>query len=440
MMLNCEMVVGLHLYQPPRRVMHEELSSIQTDPNNQNWTEIIDRQSYEPVIKSKAAENISFDAFGTLRQELKKIDPKTVEVMDQRLKTNGVADTFIHPILPDLSREDKEIVIGAGKESILKDTGIQLPFIWVPETALDYETLEVLSEFDYKGVICAPEQVKSFNGQSADSQPIKIDLNNGKTIYAIPFDRPVSSAIAFRDKSNADQFCQDFIRPAFNGSKRMIISYTDGETFGHHWKYGDKFLDYLVNISLPEQGINPVSINSLDLESMAIEGKLNNRSAWSCPHGDLIRWRGSCGCTQNGQWKESFYGACERLNERVTELVKEELRPNYKELIIKNFDQAFENKGIKYNKSALMMLVSAKVSALTSRTSCATFFDNPSVSGKISILFAVQSIAYIKDTGLNYRRAEKIGNEFYQNIISGLNDQQKKEMFDQKMLEILGVR
>lgn len=439
-MLNCEMVVGLHLYQPPRHVMHEELSSISTDPNNQDWTEIIDKESYRPLITSKVSENISFDVFGTLRQDLKKIDPQIVEIMDQKLKTNGIADTFIHPILPDLSREDKEIVIGVGKDSILKDIGVELPFIWVPETALDYETLEVLSEFDYKGVVCAPEQVRSFGGESTDSQPIKINLKNGKIIYAIPFDRPVSSAIAFRDKSNADQFCQDFIRPAFNGSKRMIISYTDGETFGHHWKYGDKFLDYLTNVSLPEQGITPVSINSLNLEKIAVEGELYNRSAWSCPHGDLIRWRGNCGCGQDGEWKGAFYNACEKLNEQVTKLVKEELRPNYKELVIKNFEQSFENKGIKHNKSALMMLVSAKASALTSRTSCATFFDNPSVSGKISILFGVQSIAYIKDTGINYCMAEKIGNEFYQNIIKGLTDQQRKEMFDKRMLEILGVR
>lgn len=211
--------------------------------------------------------------------------------MDQKLKTNGVADTFIHPILPDLNREDKEIVIGAGKESLLRETGIELPFIWVPETALDYETLEVLSEFGYKGVICAPEQVRSFDNRPTDSQPIRIRLDNGKIIYTIPFDRPVSSAIAFRDKSNADQFYCYFIKPTFNGSKRMIISYTDGETFGHHWKYGDKFLDYLINVSLPEQGITPISINSLDLESIAVDGELYNRSAWSCPHGDLIRWR-----------------------------------------------------------------------------------------------------------------------------------------------------
>lgn len=62
------------------------------------------------------------------------------------------------------------------------------------------------------------------------------------------------------------------------------------------------------------------------------------------------------------------------------------------------------------------------------------------MSGKISALFGVQAIAFIKDSGINYHRAEKIGNEFYRNMVMGLTKQQTKEIFDQKMLEILGVR
>src|SRR5665647_1336282 len=190
-MSNCEMVVGLHLYQPPRHAEHEQLSLVSTDPLNQKWTEIIDIESYRPLMNSGAADQISFDAFGTLRQDLEKIDRDVAKTIGQKLKTNGIADTFIHPILPDLSREDKEIVVGAGKEAIMNDVGVNLPFIWVPETALDYETLEVLVDFGYKGVICAPEQIRRFDNYQADNKVVKIRLSGNRIIHVIPFDRPV---------------------------------------------------------------------------------------------------------------------------------------------------------------------------------------------------------------------------------------------------------
>jgi hypothetical protein len=438
-MSNREIVIGLHLYQPPRRAEHQELSSISTDPKNQDWTAIIARESYDPLAKSEAAKKVTMDAFGTLRCDLQRINPSTKEAINNNLKENGVADTFIHPILPDLSREDKEIVVAAGKEAIIKETGVQPPFIWVPETALDYETLEVLAENNYKGVICAPEQIHRFDGRNADDQPIKINLKSGKVIYALPFNRPISSAFAFQSKYNADYFYEDHIRPAFDNGRRTVIAYTDGETFGHHWKEGDKFLNYLVNNTLPERGVEPVTINSISLDN-AIEGELYHRSAWSCPHGDLARWHGPCGCAPGGRWKTSYYRTFENFNNRITEVVKKELGLDYQNLVVNNFVTAFKNKGRKESPSDLMSLVSAKVSALSSRTSCATFFDNPGTSGKINVLYAVQAVAHLKDVGFLNEKAEEIGRQFYDEINQSLSEQYKNFMINDKELEILGVK
>lgn len=46
----------------------------------------------------------------------------------------------------------------------------------------------------------------------------------------------------------------------------------------------------------------------------------------------------------------------------MTEIIKGELKEDYKEIIIKNFEVAFDNRGRKNNPSALLTLVSAKVS------------------------------------------------------------------------------
>lgn len=413
------MVVGLHFYQPPRNAFHEDISNISTDPQNKNWTRIIESECYKPLAQEKVLEKASFDIYQSLLVQLEKIDPVTADIYKRAMETNGIGEAFIHPILPDLSDEDKTIVIQAGIERFRDITNKTPKYFWPPETAIDTSTLECLSKFGYEGFICAPEQIIQRDGRVSDNRPTLINLPSGRSIIAIPFDRPISSRLAFDPKKNADYFTHNFITPRTSHLDRdqIPIAWTDAETFGHHWPQADQFLNYLLNTSLPSVGLYPVSINDLKLTKHNLpNGRIVERSAWSCPHGNLIRWSGQCGCGWDGntKWKQPFYQAMSYLNDSVTKVVKNEIGGNYTDIVANFFYDNYSTANIAENP--ISKLISAKISSLVARVSCATFFSHPEVSGKINILYAYQSMLYLNESGLS-KDSLRISTEFY-NLLS----------------------
>lgn len=398
-----EIVVGLHFYQPPREATHPKLSNISTDPKNENWTAIIDKQCYEPLAEEGILNKASFDIYQSLLLQLEKLNPETAKIYQESMKENGVGEAFIHPILPDLSRSDKSIVISAGVNRFKEITGIYPKIFWPPETAIDSETLEVLADNHYQGFVCAPEQIVLSDGGSADNNPTIIYLKSGRRLIAYPFDRPISSKLAFDKKQNADTFAHSYIKPKSDRtpSNQTIIAWTDAETFGHHYKNGDKFLKYFLNSSLPNIGIYPVSINDLKIDHSTLPvGIVRERSAWSCPHGNLIRWSGSCGCGegQDTSWKKPFSQTMSYLNDEITKIIKREIGTNYESLVASSFYEHYAHPETVTNPSRA--LLAAKISSLIAKTSCATFFSDPEVSGKINLLYAYQALLYLEDAGL----------------------------------------
>lgn len=85
----------------------------------------------------------------------------------------------------------------------------------------------------------------------------------------------------------------------------------------------------------------------------------------------------------------------------------------YPRLVSKNFYRLYA-----YPESAdspTDSLIAAKISSLIARTSCATFFDSPEVSGKINLLYAYQTILYLREAGLSYT-ADSIQRTLYDNL------------------------
>lgn len=394
-----EVVIGLHLYQPPRKAFHRELSQRSSDPLGIDWTERIYQECYRRLVEENIFSLASFDIFGTLRGEIRKLSPEHSHTINQRLREHGVGEPYLHPLLPDLSRLDKEILIGAGLVAFRRATGVAPKIFWPPETALDNETLTVLAEYGYQGVICAPEQIQC--DRSANGQPVRIRAG-GNSILALPFDGDVSRELAFSDKLNADQFVAAYLLSSLAklDKNSRLVAWTDGETFGHHSKQGDLFLQYLLFHALPNRGVIPVPANELLRANGVAAGRLIQRTAWSCPHGDLRRWHGACGCGGGDlSWKEPFYSGLHSLNGFISTLVQAEIGSAMKDQLIEDFPLYLENPGGR-ESSQHQSLLSAKAASLAAVTSCGTFFDNPFTSGQINFLFAIQALYHLSDAGL----------------------------------------
>lgn len=413
-----EIVVGLHFYQPPREATHPLLSHISTDPQYKNWTTIINEQCYKKLARENILGKISFDIYQSLLMQLEKLDPQLATIYQKSMKENGIGESFIHPILPDLSQTDKEIVISAGACRFQELSGVQPKIFWPPETAIDSQTLEVLKDQGYQGFVCAPEQIIQNDGNPSDNQPTQISLPTGRTIVAYPFDRQISQELAFNPKNNADQFVRDIIKPRTNShdSQKTTIAWTDGETFGHHFMFAHIFLDYLLNTSLPDNGLYPSSINNLDIDLDKLpKGVIRERTAWSCPHGNLVRWNGSCDCGwgQDTSWKKTFSEALQTLNNSMSKVLYDHLGKDYQKLVSQNFYHLYAHPETVCTPTDA--LVAAKISSLIARTSCATFFSSPEVSGKINLLYAYQSLLYLKESGL-VRSAQDMESKLFHDL------------------------
>ena len=415
-------VVGEHFYQPSRKPSHVRLQHLRTSETD--WNAVIANECYIPQLRSGVLEKASFDFYSTIRRDMLQIAPMESVSLRESMRARGVGDPFLHVLLPDLNQRDKEILVRAGWNSFKKDTkGIPPQWFWAPETALDNATLEVLAKVGYVGVICAPEQIEGV--QSVDNYPVRLILANGSQILALPFDRPLSSQFAFEDKSNADVFAQRVVAPRIQRlpDSVPIVGWTDGETFGHHSKFGDKFLDRLLSTSLPSLGVAVLGLNDIQNvweEKDYQQGRLRDRTAWSCPHGDLARWHGACPCDGgfNGSWKTNFSVALTELNSQIDTILDKELDRFWPEELAKNFDRSFYFKGGRRNNK--QSLLAAKASALGAQISCGTFYDDPSTSGTINMLFARQAFEHLIDAGFG-KKVQELQQQFLQKLSYGID-------------------
>lgn len=392
-------IAGAHIYDPPREPGLKRFKGLSTDPEGRNWLEIVSSRSYIPLQNSGVLRQMSYDINPILLNEFEK------NKIDYRGFIEGQADnvigtSYIHPILPDLNDDDKRIVIGAGLKRYVEDFGSKPKIFWSPEAAMDTATAKVLIEFGYEAFICAPWQVQLADGGRADNQPVKIDLGRGNIIVALPYDAEMHNEIAFGDVSNADRFRDKHVIPKKNETNPLMF-WVDGETFGHHRRFADLFIHYLLTQSLPEVGINPLPINQLSLKELRLkEARLVERTAWSCKCGNLARWSGPCGCSSGNDvsWKSGYYKLFRDLNSQISKIARADLGRDYVPLVIAQFEQAFNNPGGIFTNPR-ESLISAVVDSLTALTSCATFFDSPHTSGRINIVFALEAIQHLRESG-----------------------------------------
>ncbi len=405
-------IPGFHQYQPPRHPKHNQFSHVSTDPMGEDWTAVVNAECYRVLADLGVFALATFDAYATVRHSVSEIDPNTGAEINRNLGNNGIGDSFIHAILPDLPHDDVQLLIRAGKIQFTRDSGGVAPlFFWAPESALSTLVLEEIAAAGYKGLMLAPHQVRQDEaGVASDNRPTKLTLPSGRVLQAIPFDKQASHAFAFEPKHNANNFVVDQLLPAFMRvvDGLPLVTFTDAETFGHHWKGGAEFLHYLLTIALPNRGTSIISINQLEqiwdrvgfnIHDGHHNGHLVERSAWSCHCGDLRRWNDICACGPNSEWKKPFYQLCKDMNGWIKQVAYSQLPNEHRHWLEENFSDALNNPGGIYS-NVTMSILSAESSMLAALTSCATFFEDPHTSGRINVLFMLQGIEHLRDAGL----------------------------------------
>jgi len=291
-------VIHGHFYQPPRD--DPWLGTIPLEPSAapyHDWNERIEQECYARVAGSLAS--VSFDFGPTLLEWMERAAPETyaaVLAADRASVTqhgghgNAIAMSYHHTILPLSPRRDKRTEVRWGIADFRRRFGREPEGMWLPETAVDDETLDVVAEAGTRFTILAPHQVER---APAGGLPGWYRTTTGRRIALFIYDGALSHGVAFGPLVNDDAA---WVERLTSAPAELLAIATDGETYGHHHKGGDVTLARVLDALGRRSDVRVENFASfLARRPPQEEVRLVAPSSWSCPHG-VERWRAECGC------------------------------------------------------------------------------------------------------------------------------------------------
>jgi alpha-amylase/alpha-mannosidase (GH57 family) len=320
-----------HFYQPPRQdVLTGRIPEETGTVPYHNWNEKIHAECYKPNAELRNFEKISFNLGPTLFQWMEKYDPVTyqsiIEQESQNFRRNGVgngmAQPYNHTILPLAKREDKITQIEWGIADFKRRFNHDPAGMWLPEAGVDSESLDLMAEYGIQYTILAPWQADT--SQLDISHPYRVETPGGKSMVVFFYNMELSTRVSFDPSAttDADAFATQYVSPQFrNGlagtADQLQMIASDGELYGHHQQFRDRFLARLLDGATQERRIQ-IQYPGLYIRSHEVTEviKIRENTSWSCHHG-VERWKTDCGCTPGSTWKEPMRNALNLISEMI---------------------------------------------------------------------------------------------------------------------------
>jgi len=437
-----------HFYQPPRENPWLEVVEIQDSAYPyHDWNERITAECYAPNYAARNLDGegrilhivsnysrISFDFGPTLLSWMETNIPEVYQAIleadrqSQNLRSghgNAIAQAYNHLILPLANSRDKLTQIVWGIRDFESRFKRKPEGMWLPETAVDYETLGILSEQGLVFTILAPRQAAKIRAIGSemweDVSDSLIDptkaylcrLPSGTSISIFFYDGPISQAVAFEELLKEGKVFAERLLGGFSDSRtwaQILNIATDGETYGHHQKYGDMALAYALHCIESEKSVRITNYGEfLEKHPPTHEVQIFEDSSWSCVHG-IERWRSDCGCNSgmHGGWKQEWRAplrdALDWLREELVRIYEKtaadymkdpwRTRDEYIDVILnrseETIEQFFDHNAARPLKSdekiAALSLLEMQRHAMLMYTSCGWFFDELSGLETVQIL------------------------------------------------------
>ncbi len=439
-----------HFYQPPRENPWLEAVELQDSASPyHDWNERVNAECYAPNAHARFLDGegriariisnyarISFNIGPTLLSWMKEKAPDIHQAIldadkesQQTFSGHGaaLAQCYNHMIMPLANRRDKYTQVLWGIRDFEARFGRRPEGMWLPECAADTETLDVLAQLGIKFTVLSPYQAsqvrplsggewRDVNGGRMDpSMPYLIKLPSDRSLAVFFYDGPVSRAVSFEQLLMDGKRFAGRLMEAFDDSRnrdQLVHLATDGESYGHHHRYGEMALAYALRW-IESNKLARLTVYGEYLESHppTHEAKIHEPSAWSCPHG-VDRWRRHCGCNSGGRpawnqhWRQPLRDALDWLRDQLApryeakarEFLKDPwaARDDYIGVILDRSPESvarfLSRHGVRElsedDQVAALRLLEMQRHAMLMYTSCGWFFD------EISGIETVQVIQY----------------------------------------------
>ena len=325
--------VHAHFYQPPRgNPFVDDDDPVETGAEPyRNYNEKITAECYAPNAALGNFNLISFNLGATLARWLHRNAPETYAQIVNADRAyvaqwgvgNALAQPAHHTILPLCRRRDKNLQVRWGLMSFEHRFGRKAEGMWLPELAVDLETLQVLHDNGVKFTVLSQGQLRGANNGAG---PYWVKLPSGDRMAVFSRDDWHSNQLSFKigEQGGAGRWARDVLAPLRKSFPRFLLIATDGETFGHHHVGEEHFLHWLLSYEANAVGFQVTTLaRDLQLHAPTIELEINENTAWSCSHG-LSRWSNGCNCTPNDtRWKPALRSALDHLGNRLDEAYQE---------------------------------------------------------------------------------------------------------------------
>jgi alpha-amylase/alpha-mannosidase (GH57 family) len=456
-----------HFYQPPRE--NPWLETVETQDSAapyHDWNERVTAECYAPngaarIVDSKNRilritnnyARMSFNLGPTLLSWMEDKAPLTYAMVRDadRLSQkhfgghgSAMAQVYNHIIMPLASSRDRETQIVWGIADFERRYGRKPEGMWLAETAVDLESLDLMARHGIRFTILAPHQCarvrpladkaaagvpitettkpetavkaagwKDTPDASVDTtQPYLVQTGPGHSIAVFFYNGPVSRAIAFDGLLNSGEVFAERLVGGFGNrdGAQLVHVATDGESYGHHHRHGEMALAYA--FQLIEEGDAKLTNYGEFLANFppTQEAEIVEDSSWSCFHG-VERWRSDCGCNGgkagwNQKWRTPLREALDWLRDALAPLVRnacstlftgaDAARNDYISVILDrspaSIDAFFARHSIRTltaeERVRALDLMELERNAMLMYTSCGWFFDD------ISGIETVQIITY----------------------------------------------
>lgn len=429
------LVVHGHFYQPPRE--NPWTDEIEREPSAHpfhDWNERIHFECYRPNAFARVGdlvvnnyELLSFNFGPTLLSWMEREHPATyLRILEADRASarrrgghgNAAAQGYHHTILPLANDRDLRTEVRWGCADFWRRFGRRPESLWLPETACDDRTLGALIDEGLRFVVLSPHQAgrvravgseewrPAAGGQVDASLPYKYFHRDGsgRSLAVFFYDGAVSNAIAFERLLSSSHALVGRFVGASAGEGPLVNVATDGESYGHHFKFGDYCLAYALEVVAPEHGFRVTNYGQvLEENEPACEVELargadGRGTAWSCTHG-LGRWSRDCGCHAGAprgwtqEWREPLRAALDLLRDDTATKFEEECgrylrdpwaaRDDYAGLLVPDAPPASEFVGRHAARTLddaeelrVVTLLEAQRHALAMYTSCGWFFND----------------------------------------------------------------
>ncbi len=351
-----------HFYQPPRENPWLEAVELQDSAYPyHDWNERITAECYAPNASARILNGegritdiigtysrISFNFGPTLLAWMEQSAPDVLKAIveadrlsRQRFSGHGsaLAQVYNHMILPLANARDKQTQVLWGLQDFHHRFGRKPEGMWLAETAADTPSLETLARNGIRFTVLSPYQASrtrslrggpwtDVNGGRIDpSRPYLVRLPAGRSITVFFYDAPVSKAVAFERLLTSGETFAHRLMEGFDDGRhwdQLVHIATDGESYGHHHRYGEMALAYALRYIEDNKLARLTNYGEyLASHPPVMEAQIHEKSAWSCPHG-VSRWFADCGCNSGGRpgwnqkWRAPLREALDWLRDELT--------------------------------------------------------------------------------------------------------------------------